>query len=231
MNLLHVLHIVYTISLYHQCARCRQICSEEIYIAAVEGEDVTLQINEIDVREISWLSGSSHIATSKPGQPLDVKYRKLKKRLQNSVKGSLKIIQVCMEDQGEYSANVIKEKDEECDQHFSIKVYPKLFIKDITIKSKKHDDESCSVTCNVNKPHVEIFWSNQTNHTIARNVTLKLHDIVPNSTYTCSAENPVMKVSKSIRPWTSCPRGSGSSFGPIWIPIIAIMMFLKELGL
>ncbi|XP_066465095.1 SLAM family member 9-like isoform X2 [Eleutherodactylus coqui] len=214
---------------------CSDTCSPEVPVHAAEGENVTLQINETEVKEISWLLGGHHIVTTKPGKPVIIKDRKLKQRLQGTDQGSLEIIDVYLEDQGEYSATVFKENNNDCVQHFRVNVYPKLLNEDIEIKSTVSGKEPCNVTltCAVNRSDVTIFWSSQSeSNTVIRDHTLTLYNVHPNNTYSCTAENPAIKTSRSIKPWIFCLEDTATySFNlagshPIWTPVLVIMMFI-----
>ncbi|KAG9468054.1 hypothetical protein GDO78_013838 [Eleutherodactylus coqui] len=172
---------------------------------------------------------------SNPGKPVIIKDRKLKQRLQGTDQGSLEIIDVYLEDQGEYSATVFKEKNNDCVQHFRVNVYPKLLNEDIEIKSTVSGKEPCNVTltCAVNRSDVTIFWSSQSeSNTVIRDHTLTLYNVHPNSTYSCTAENPAIKTSRSIKPWIFCLEDTATySFNlagshPIWTPVLVMMMFI-----
>ncbi|KAM3919059.1 SLAM family member 5-like [Leptodactylus fuscus] len=199
---------VFTI-LYIQPTSCLQNCSTEVLIPTAEGDNVTLHVNETEVKEISWILRSHHIVTTKPGRQLEIKNFKLKKRLQGTDQGSLKIINVNIKDQGEYSATVFKEEEKQCVQNYKVTVFSKLLKKDITITVNVSGDNSCRLTCNVNKPDVTTFWSDQRseNNTVVRNHTLELHNTHLNSSYKCIAESPVTRISTSIKPWTVCHKG------------------------
>ncbi|CAN2390108.1 hypothetical protein PRIEUP_LOCUS144 [Pristimantis euphronides] len=216
---------------------CNHACSNVVIVHAAVGEIVVLQINETEVKEISWTLGGNHIVTIESGKPAMVKDRKLEKRLLGSHQGSLKIMDVHMEDQGEYSATVFKEKIKDCVQHFRVKIYPKLSNKDIVIKSNVSGTKNCSVTltCTVNKSDVTVFWSNQKeNSTVIRDHTITLSNTHPDSIYNCTAENPVIRTSRSITPWIFCQKGTATSLlNPAgshlsWIPIVVVMMFILK---
>ncbi|XP_073493772.1 SLAM family member 6-like [Phyllobates terribilis] len=207
MRLLQVLCTVLITILYSRPTLCSDVCSGVLNIPATEGENIILPINETEVKEISWILGGYHIVTTKPGNECSVKNRRLIERLQGTDQGSLKINDVRMEDQGEYSATVFKQKNNHCLQHFQVKIYPKLLNEDVEIKIKVSENKSCIFTCSVNNSDVTIFWSYQSErNTNIRNPTLKLYDINPNSTYTCVAENPANRISRSIKPWILCQK-------------------------
>ncbi|KAM4013229.1 SLAM family member 5-like [Anomaloglossus baeobatrachus] len=229
MRCLRVLCTAFITILYIRHTLCRDVCSGLVKISATEGENITLTINETEVKEISWILGGFHIVTTKPGKECNVKNRKLIERLQGTDQGSLKINDVHKEDQGEYSATVIKEKNIFCLQHFDVKVYSKLLNMDIEIKTVSAS-ESCAVTCSVNYSDVTIFWSNTSE--VIKNPTLKLNDIQPNITYTCVAENPANKISRSIEPWILCQKvaeranilANRAESHSIWIFIVVMIM-------
>ncbi|XP_044128698.1 SLAM family member 8-like [Bufo gargarizans] len=236
MRLRQVLYIM--IILYTESTLCSQVCSDIMTIAGSEGENVILDINETEVKEISWLLGRHHIVTTEPGKIIHVKKRKLSQRLEGTDQGSLKIINLHMEDQGNYSATVFKEKQKDCVQNFWVKVYPKLLKKDIEIKINVSETESCNMTltCTANNPYVRISWRNQTEgYKVVRNHTLNLNNIHPTTIYHCIAETPVIRISRSVRPWTFCQKETAIGLAPragspsIWIMTVAIMTSILEL--
>lgn len=232
MTLLRVPCTVILIALYIQPTLCSADCSDPLSISAAEGENVILHINETGVEEISWIQNGAHIA-SVLGKTFSVKDPKSRTRFQGTVQGSLKIVYVRMKDQGEYSASVTKEKEKDCVQIFTLKVYPKLLKEDIEIKVNVSGDETCNLTCTVNKPDVRISWNNQSeNNTDVINPTLQLYNIHPNDTYSCTAENPVIRISRSIQPWSFCQKETGvhlahqANSQSIWIPIVVVLMII-----
>ncbi|XP_069806259.1 SLAM family member 5-like [Dendropsophus ebraccatus] len=214
---------------------CSRVCSGRKDIFVAEGKNVTLQINETEVKEISWLQNGFHIASVVRGT-LIVKTAKLRGRLNSTDQGSLMITHVRMKDQGEYTASVLKE-EKDCIQLFGLKVYPKLLPKDIDISTQLSESGSCNLTCVVNKKKTKIFWTNESgNNTIVTDhYTLILDNTDPNSNYTCTAENPLTRISRSIQPWSACwegetaisqphQNGSNSSWIPIFIVVLIILL-------
>ncbi|OCT69311.1 hypothetical protein XELAEV_18040626mg [Xenopus laevis] len=74
--------------------------------------------------------------------------------------------------------------------------------------------ENCSLTlsCNVTGPETRSFWENrEASDGIKGNITLHVIYTNASSKYTCTAQNQISRVSRSVIPWTLCREVSESN--------------------
>ncbi|XP_075048698.1 uncharacterized protein LOC142108751 [Mixophyes fleayi] len=97
-------------------------CGERRNVSGIEGGDVTLPVDQTDIRDISWVTDMRPIATTEPGKPVAVRGKFHKGRLDVTADGSLIITNLSREDQGIYSANILRQTSEQCTQLYDLMV-------------------------------------------------------------------------------------------------------------
>ncbi|XP_072283601.1 SLAM family member 8 [Pyxicephalus adspersus] len=222
--------------LLHSILRAALTFQNTVDVISAEERDVILTINEKDKREVFWIFSNNHIATTWLNGKIEIKNHRFTRRLLGMDGGSLKITQVTREDQGTYSADMFGSiGDDVVHWKFHLKVYPILQYYDINIHVNMISNETCSLalTCLTNLSNANVFWNDpKTNDTYIRDSTLYLYDISPNITYTCTVENPVSNVSKTITPRNYCQEEGHTAHQEIdgsaqkWIVFITIVAFL-----
>ncbi|XP_063295381.1 SLAM family member 5-like [Pelobates fuscus] len=180
---------------------CTVLCGDKRTVIGAVGGDVILPVNLTGIKDISWVfvSGGNHFATTKPGGHIDIRYNRHKGRLYGTADGSLHFTKLTSEDQGEYRANILTDPgNKQCDQRYDLRVFRKLEDKDIEIDYIARNG-TCVNTflCKIDVSDVTITWNSQSSSKI--NVTdglLYVSDT--NASYTCTAQNPVSTISKTV---------------------------------
>ncbi|XP_041428552.1 uncharacterized protein LOC121396960 [Xenopus laevis] len=161
------------------------------------------------MKEISWLYEQAIIVTTQQNGSLTVRSPRFRQRVYSGSAGSLIITELTKKDQGTYSANV----EGRCTD-FYLQVFKPLSAEDIQIHHRIINMENCSLTlsCNVTGPETRSFWENrEASDGIKGNITLHVIYTNASSKYTCTAQNQISRVSRSVIPWTLCREVSESN--------------------
>ncbi|XP_077320279.1 uncharacterized protein LOC143942762 [Lithobates pipiens] len=90
------------------------------------GGRVTLHVDLADIEYISWVAANPDIkflAKTEPGKPVATRHPAYIGRVKATADGSLVIISLTKEDQGQYTANVQRFKFGQCLQTFNLRVF------------------------------------------------------------------------------------------------------------
>ncbi|XP_075463852.1 SLAM family member 9-like [Ascaphus truei] len=206
-----ILYFWSLIFFFHQKSiLCDVTCGDIRHVVGREGGDVTLQVDQTAIKDISWVQSKSlkHIATTKPDVSVDIRDRLYKERLYSWPNASLHITHLTSEDQGTYTADIRSEKEEnECTQLYDLRVYKKLSSEDINIHHQVTGSVTCNVTltCTVSGPDVTRTWYDSNSREInVTNHTLHVYNPDTHRNYTCTARNPVSYTSRTVIPWKYC---------------------------
>ncbi|XP_053330407.1 SLAM family member 7-like [Spea bombifrons] len=190
---------------------CAELCDDSRSVSGAEGGDVTLPINKEEFKEVSWVFGGRHIATTYHDGYINIKSLPLfKTRLYGIRDGSLNLTNVGKGHKGTYTATLYMQDGTEFVQCFSLSVYKKLLDTDIQIHHVTGKNDTCyvSLTCTVKVPGVNITWTDSNGRTVSvTNQTLYDKYTDTNVSYNCVAKNPVSEVSRTVIPWMFCQKG------------------------
>ncbi|XP_068111030.1 SLAM family member 9-like [Hyperolius riggenbachi] len=219
------------LSLLHSIQSTFQDCRPMKHLSGMVSGDVLLQVDEVQIKDISWIVNRKHIATTKPGQPVDIKALQFKNRLFNGTNGSLRVTNLTNADQGEFAANIfLMEDGKECTLLYNLTVYSKLTASDIQIDHNITWNETCSVTltCTVRKTDSLVSWRNSVNGYVTKS-TLQIMYPDVNSSWTCTAWNPATNVSKSVTPMTFCLSSKTENKHSVLIPIFVLGLLVLSI--
>ncbi|OCT69319.1 hypothetical protein XELAEV_18040634mg [Xenopus laevis] len=187
------------------------VCGPLIRIIKAEGENAHLHVNVTGTIDVYWNSipGDRNFAKTKPNGELEILDDRYQGRLQGLKDSSLVIRNVTRRDEANYTAD-INRGESKCNQNYFLRVYKVLTDKDIQIYNESSGNETCNVTltCAVNGlvgADVTVTWNN-TNRENTKDPTIHLYNGEANSTYTCTATNPVSTAYRSIVPSIFCLR-------------------------
>ncbi|XP_075049253.1 uncharacterized protein LOC142109107 [Mixophyes fleayi] len=126
--------------------------SSERSIYVTEGGRVTLEVKAIwlnnKIRDVSWITADViHFATTTPDGNVDIRESRYKGRLRSSNDASLTIINVTLEDQGLYRADIELSDGETHGQLYRI-IFAK--IPDNNVLTEASIPDPCSVSCRIN---------------------------------------------------------------------------------
>ncbi|XP_063295390.1 SLAM family member 9-like [Pelobates fuscus] len=179
-------------------------CDNMKTIIRAEGVDVSLQLDKSGIKEVSWLMGGRHIATTKSMDTIDVKSQIFKGRLSQISSNSLKIKEITRMDEGLYVAHIFMKSGQEFVQCYNISIHRKLTKDNIFVLPNIYHNGSCAVslTCKVNLTDVTVTWNRD--DLAMTNDTLYLDNVEPSSNYSCTAINQVSNASIDVKPWNYC---------------------------
>lgn len=100
-------------------------CGNIRHVSGVEGEAVVLAVDYTDIIDISWTITSNYhqLATTIPGEPIDIRDEKYKGRLDTTANGSLIIDKLTRENQRRYLASILRDGSGVCNQDYNLTVY------------------------------------------------------------------------------------------------------------
>ncbi|XP_075047961.1 T-lymphocyte surface antigen Ly-9-like isoform X2 [Mixophyes fleayi] len=116
-------------------------CGERRNVSGIEGGDVTLPVDQTEIRDISWVIDTRLIATTEPGNPVVVKEKLYNGRLDVTADGSLIITNLSREDQGIYTADIQRQRSGQCTQIYYLTVYDEKFYKPLATRNIIEDDK------------------------------------------------------------------------------------------
>lgn len=183
--------------------------SEETRLLFVsEGGNVTLQLNRNDVEDVSWVYDGDVRVKTKPGEPIEIRDPNHKGNMWATEDASLVIMNLSLEDQKVYSADLhLKEKQESNVTmiHYDLKVYKILSAEDILLEGNITNTEPCGIlmTCVVKEPNVTVTWRNGSGLIFTGNV-LNIEDVHSSLSITCTAKNPISNITKAVKPSQFC---------------------------
>ncbi|CAH2327128.1 SLAM family member 5-like [Pelobates cultripes] len=194
---------------------CAVQCGDKRTVNGAVGGDVILPVSQTGIKDISWVivNGGTHFATTKPDGDIDIRDNRYKGRLYRTADGSLNFTKLTREDQREYTANIRTDPgNKQCEQQYDLRVFKKILPEDFEILPTVTTNVTCIVTllCKVNGSEVIITWSRPDGSNInVINGSLLVSDT--NTSYTCTAQNPVSNSSKTVIPQTYCNKENGST--------------------
>ncbi|XP_069583557.1 SLAM family member 5-like isoform X2 [Ranitomeya imitator] len=193
-------------------------------VTGVNGNNVTLEVPEMDINDITWLFGHNRIASTGPQKPLNAT-RTYRGKLASDPDGSLIILNLQQEDNGIYSASIKLHNGEMHTAQYQLQVYPKLSEEDIKIEHNVFTHEPChmALNCTANSFDVILFWNNS-----SLNVThnaVDVRDPDPETRYTCIVQNPISHSSKSVIPWEFCKKEN-----KYWITVIVFVIVIAAIS-
>ncbi|XP_072284547.1 SLAM family member 5-like isoform X2 [Pyxicephalus adspersus] len=193
---------------------CDTLCGERRTVNGTVGKDVILGVEHDGIMgDITWLSAGNHFATTGRGGFIKVRDKRYRGKVYAMADGSLNITKLVRADQGTYTASTLRNsttKTQLCAQYYELRVYSELLLEDVYIEHVFVDNETCSmaITCKVNESDVTVTWSHSTLGDVALTAnTLYVYDPDPEVTVTCSAQNPINAIYKSVTPWDYCKQG------------------------
>ncbi|KAE8588502.1 hypothetical protein XENTR_v10022582 [Xenopus tropicalis] len=185
-------------------------CVPVIEIIVGEGGEVILPV--LKGKTFDWRFDNGYqyriFAKTKPdGTIWDIK-EPFTGRLSSTENGSLIITNVTMKDPRTY---VEWSEWPDCMQKYFVRVYKPVEAEDILIHHNVTGMGTCNITltCAVAQPHVNVSWD-ETNQigTEAEGDTLHIYNVDSTVTYSCTAQNPISRASRSINPWDLCYKGA-----------------------
>ncbi|XP_044128473.1 uncharacterized protein LOC122922080 isoform X2 [Bufo gargarizans] len=110
--------------LVHKAALSEKSCGATINVQHIEGGQVTLPVDEIGIRNISWRRASelTYITRTEPGKLHLIQSSPYKVRLNVTADGSLIITKLHKGDQGLYRAEIVRRTLDHCVQLYDLKV-------------------------------------------------------------------------------------------------------------
>ncbi|KAM8921500.1 SLAM family member 5-like [Pelodytes ibericus] len=190
---------------------CAKSCTDKITISGAVGGDVILPVTQTGIKDISWITvkDGSHFATTNPNRIINVRSDRHEGRLYGTDNGSLYFTKLTHEDQGIYKVDILfSDKGNKCtEQLYDLTVFKKLSPEDIHIVPNVTINEICEgmFICTVNESNVTIIWSSSGGRGMRGiNQIIHLPVIDTNISCTCTAQNPVSKVSRTVIPWQYC---------------------------
>ncbi|XP_077320210.1 SLAM family member 9-like [Lithobates pipiens] len=188
---------------------CEAQREETRLVFGAEGGNVTLQLNRNDVEDVSWVYDGDHVRVkTKPGKPIEIRDPNHKGNMRATEDGSLVIMNLGLEDQKVYNADLLLKEKQESNVtliHYDLKVYKILSAEDIQLEGNITNTEPCRVlmTCVVKEPNVTVTWSNGSGLIFTGNV-LNIEDVHSNLNITCTAKNPISNITKAVKPSQFC---------------------------
>ncbi|KAM4013348.1 SLAM family member 5-like [Anomaloglossus baeobatrachus] len=208
------------------CARYMETTT----VVGVLRENVTLNVHEKNVDDITWTYDQNRIAATGPQKPINVT-RTYRGKLASDQNGSLIIMHLQQEDEGMYGASIKLRNGEMREAQYQLQVYQKLSVEDIKIEHNVSSHEPCdlNLTCTANGFDVIISWTSS-----GLNVTSNVVNVRnpgPETRYTCVAQNPISHPSKSVTPVDYCKKGNrrwigGIVFLSVFIGIIVVIFII-----
>ncbi|KAE8588488.1 hypothetical protein XENTR_v10022569 [Xenopus tropicalis] len=187
------------------------VCSETRKVIGAEGSDVTMPVNKEAVKEVIWVFNHRCIAKTWPNQNSDITDSAYNGRVSKEAGFSIVIKNVTKEDEGLYTANVLRGAAEVYEQLcYQLRVYENLSHKDLEIHHLFTDRENChlNLSCTVNRADVTVTWNSAgRGETNVANITYHGNSPATDSSYTCIAANPASNVSRTIIPRLFCVKG------------------------
>ncbi|XP_018087164.2 SLAM family member 9 isoform X2 [Xenopus laevis] len=216
---------------------CSAKCPDTTKMIIAEGSDVTMPINKDSVKEVIWVFKHRYIAKTWANRISEISDPAYKGRMDIKPGLSIMIKNVTEEDEGLYTANVLRENTEDYEQLcYELKVYEKLSAKDLQIHHRITDSKNChlNLSCTVNIADVTVSWNSiGRGDTNVANITFLGNSPDTDSSYTCIAANPASSVSRTIIPRLVCAEEMNPNSGVRHknqhtglIPVIAILLTL-----
>ncbi|XP_041429552.1 uncharacterized protein LOC121397217 isoform X1 [Xenopus laevis] len=188
-------------------------CVPGIEISVGEGEEVILPVlsgETFDWRFDNGYQYKQFAKTEAGGKIWDIKDQ-FRGRLSSTENGSLIITNVTMNDPPTYVKWLDQSQWPDCIQKYYLRVYKPLEAEDILIHHNITGKGTCNITltCAVTQSQVTVSWD-ETNQrdTEVEGDTLHIYNVKSTVTYTCTAQNPISRTSKSINPWHLCYKGA-----------------------
>ncbi|XP_041429563.1 SLAM family member 9-like [Xenopus laevis] len=186
------------------------LCGPLSHIIVREGGEAILPIHKSRTGTFTWRFDTgnffeSFAKTEAGGKIWDIKDQ-FRGRLSSTENGSLIITNVTMNERNQYMEWADKGS---CVQAFHLIIYKPLEAEDILIRHNITGKEMCNITltCAVTQPQVTVSWD-ETNRTEVEGDTLHLYNVNSNVTYSCTAQNPISRASRTINPWDLCYKGA-----------------------
>ncbi|XP_075048012.1 cell adhesion molecule CEACAM3-like isoform X2 [Mixophyes fleayi] len=117
------------------------LCGERRNVSGIEGGDVTLPVDQTEIRDISWVTDKRIIARTEPGKPVVVREKLYNGRLDVTADGSLIITNLSREDQGIYTADIQGQSSEQCTQIYYLTIYDGNFYRPSITQSNIIEDD------------------------------------------------------------------------------------------
>ncbi|XP_063296523.1 SLAM family member 5-like [Pelobates fuscus] len=187
---------------------CAELCGDKRTVIGAVGGDVILPLKQTRIKDVSWVNvnGGTHFATTKPGGDIQIRDNRYEGRLYGTADGSLRFTKLTREDHGDYIANILTDPgNKQCEQQYDLRVFRKLLSEDIEILPTVTRNGTCGVIlfCTVNGSGVNITWS-RSDSTEINVINGLLHVTDINNIFTCTAQNPVSTVSRTVIPMSYC---------------------------
>ncbi|CAH2327016.1 SLAM family member 5-like [Pelobates cultripes] len=201
------IHIWITVFLFlPKSILCALPWRDERTVIGAVGGDLILPIKQTGIKYISWVTvnGGTHFATTKPGGDIDIRDNRYEGRLYGTADGSLNFTKLTREDQGEYTATIRTVPGyRHCNKKYNLRVFKKLLPEDIEILPNVTRNGTCGVilSCKVNGSDVRITWSRSDSSVIINGL---LHILDTNTIFTCTAQNPISTISRTVIPKSYC---------------------------
>ncbi|KAM4664854.1 pregnancy-specific glycoprotein 22-like [Discoglossus pictus] len=99
-------------------------CDDTTIVTGIYGGDTILQVDENDIKGISWLIGGNHFASTKPGGIIESRENQFARKVDGTYDASLKITNLTEEDQAIYTANILRNKEgRQCKRYYDLRVH------------------------------------------------------------------------------------------------------------
>uniref|UniRef100_A0A6I8Q4Z2 Ig-like domain-containing protein n=1 Tax=Xenopus tropicalis TaxID=8364 RepID=A0A6I8Q4Z2_XENTR len=183
------------------------VCSETRKVIGAEGSDVTMPVNKEAVKEVIWVFNHRCIAKTWPNQNSDITDSAYNGRVSKEAGFSIVIKNVTKEDEGLYTANVLRGAAEVYEQLcYQLRVYGKL--EPTHQSSLMRENCHLNLSCTVNRADVTVTWNSAgRGETNVANITYHGNSPATDSSYTCIAANPASNFSRTIITRGFCAEG------------------------